>query len=371
MTKPEVRTVATVAFAVLCALIGPAGWAQPLVELLRATPESAAAQGREVIEYLDLTAFALDSDDWWQPLAVQPGEGRLDVALEATTGRYGFDLRDAQLLAFGDPPWRALMVRVAYDRERVEAALTARGYEATTAHTIDRYVSGEDCATDFAAGDHGDLFAGSLGKALRLALLPGVLANSCSTDVSDDVLSAHMGDSPSLFDVASHRELAEAALDHGDPAQALFLGRGTGASLSGIDPAAVFAVDPDLSPEEQSAELAALLETEITREPLPLYTAALLADVGPSERLVLALHYLDRASAETAQPVLEARLEGYLPDRVEGMSFAFATDVITFEGHGEGTAVVVAVVHFGGANAVFRNSVAGLWQRDFAPLALP
>ncbi len=404
MTRCGVRPSVAAAFVLLCMLIQGAGWAQPLAELLRATPQSGAAVGREVIEYLDLTQFALDSDEWWQPLAVHPGEGRLDLAIEASPERYGFDLRGAQLLAFGEPPGRALLVRVAYDPERVHVALSARDFEATTAQTIDRYVWGEaphvDCATNFAAGDDGDLFAGRLGKAVRLALLPGVLASSCSTAVSDDVLAAHAGATLSLFDapsyrelgasaaqwddavlaadnpgralfVRSHRELAEAALDHGDPAQALFLGPGSGASLSGIDPAAVFALSPDLSAEERSAELEALVDAERAREPLPLYLAALLADVGPGERLVLALHYTDEVSAEAALPVFAARLEAFLPDRLEGVPFAVDTHLRTFERHGEATAVVVAVVRFREANTAFRSLVAGLWQRDFAPLALP
>ena len=253
----------------------------------------------------------------------------------------------------------------------MHAALRARGFEATTDQGIDRYLWGEDCATSFAAGDDGDLFAGRLGMAVRLALLPGVLAGSCSTAVSDDVLAAHAGATLSLFDAPSYRELADAALEHGDPAQALFLGPGSGASLSGIDAAAVFALSPDLSAEERSAELEALVEAERAREPLPLYMAALLADVGPGERLVLALHYTDEASAEAALPVFAARLEAFLPDRVEDVPYTVDVHLRPFERHGETTAVVVAVVRFGDANTTFRSLVAGLWQRDFAPLALP
>ena len=113
MTKRGARPSIATAFVVLCMLFGPAGWAHPLAELLRVTPQSGAAVGREVIEYLDLTQFALDADEWWQPLVVQPGAGRLDMAIEASPERFGFDLRGAQLLAFGEPPGRALLVRVA------------------------------------------------------------------------------------------------------------------------------------------------------------------------------------------------------------------------------------------------------------------
>ncbi len=67
----------------------------------------------------------------------------------------------------------------------------------------------------------------------------------------------------------------------------------------------------------------------------------------------------------------EARLEDFLPARLEGVRFTVDTHVRAFERHGEVSAVVVALVTFSEPNTAFRTLVSGVWQQDFAPLAVP
>lgn len=368
---PVTRVITLV--VALAAWLGAAAFAhaQPLAELLRVMPQSGAPTDREVVEYLDLAQFALDGDEAWRSIALHPGEGRLHAALDVTPERYGFDLDDAQLLGYGEPPRRALLLRVAYQPERVREAVRARGFEAVAEQAVERYVSGDDCATDVAAGSDGDLLAGRLGRGIHLALLPGALASACRGDVVDDVLAAHAGAAPTLAATPGFDELVEATLEHGDPAQALILGPGTGAWLGGIDPAAVVAAGPERTPDEVRADLESQLEAERARAPLPLYTAALLADVGPGERVLLALHFADPAQAEAALPVVAARFEAALLEHVDGAPITIDASARAFERAGRHTAVVVASARVDAASRVFGSVVSALWRGDFAPLALP
>ena len=387
----------------LCgSLLAPLALAQPLLELLGLTPVSAVPVDREYIEYVDLSRFLLESDEWWRQLALNPGEGDLLLSLEASPELLGLDIRGAQLLAFGQVPTRGYLLRVAYDPELLARAVGARGYHAVERRGVHLYVRGDGCGDiDLSAADPGDLFSGRLGKAVRLAALPSALAGACDPNVSDDILAAFagealsLGDAPAFRELAemigdardlrleqgspvkallgrSYRELAEAALDWGDPAQALLFGPGTGAYLGRVDPNALFQIDPDLPANDQRALLSKLMDADVSQEPLVPYGAALLADVGPGTHLLIGLHYATQESAEAAAPVLSARVEAFLAEKFAELAHSAHTHVRQLDRHDEATSVVIVEVTLTTAgNTAFRDLIGLLLRGEFTPVALP
>lgn len=310
--------------------------ASPLLQMLALVPDVLdTRQGTPGVAFVDLRALEAaagvespgtaaayeemseEARDAWsaalQRVRVGPAEllAYRNAQMEGMPGLVGFEWFDIErLLAYGAPPASVTVLAAEVDSGRLAERLAARGFERVERHGVTIWHHQRDGALDLRSRDPADPFGANMGRAQRIAVLPGHLANSAYWRATEAVTAAHAGHAPALADSPEYRALAEAVSDSSTGAllQAVFLhpmevGVMPGDPIRPMEPGREQAGErsPGTNPEEADGD------------ELPWYGLAVLADrqEGGERVSVVALLYQDAATARAAAEVLARRLASF------------------------------------------------------------
>lgn len=274
------------------------------------------------------------------------------------------------------------------ERERVHAALAARGFALELLGEVPVWHRFEDGEIFVSDRDLGDPFGGHIGAAARIALLPGMLVGAPTWAKLQSILGAPTAP-PSGSRMSAELKAAVQAVEgfggenstvlqaQAMPMFATYVSRTmldrTRAALNGA------------SPDEDPVATAKVLGAQIAADSsaLPKYFVALLADlqIGEEQVDVIALPYPDAASAARAAEIVSERLRSWaLPGRkADGPALAeFGGSLQSQVVEAEDVAVALVAVRYPSAKAsrqpVTFGSMLPMWmmaigQTEFSPLA--
>jgi hypothetical protein len=256
----------------------------------------------------------------------------------------GFDFFDTDRgLAFGTPPLTGTVFAGRYDTDRMGTVLDSRGFAQEDYSGITIWWRYDDLAMDIAGRNPADPFGGYLGRAARIAVIPGedetvFLANSALSELTHAMVDSALEPSGSLAEQAEYRTLAEAVTDparyEGPLVQALAFNVMV-VGLVPADPMAQVQGGTDAEPTAGYGEL-------------PFYSLALLADRqdGDEEVHLIALLYDSAVAAEAGASELAARLRSLaLPERPDDVIVErFGSTVTPHVYKSEQTGLAAAVV---------------------------
>lgn len=305
----------------------PAADAHPLLQLLARVPDdSRLLGGTPTIGYIDYRAveaarpgagsYATAADFIADSEARTPEAGLwMAATMRIVTGSeifayamrdadvmpaaVGFDLFDIdRVLVFGEPPSQAVFYAGdTLDLDAIAAALTARDYTARTDDDLIIWSHPDGRNVDLLNAEPARPFGGDLGRNDPVIGTDGLLMSS----PDPDVMSALQNMRRSLAQSDDHRAAA-AAITAGDGllVQALYLNPLEVGMMPG-DPAAML-FDPNASDAPDPL---------VDYGELPFYNLAVLADrhEDGDDVAVVALVYLDEATAEAAAAELAARID--------------------------------------------------------------
>lgn len=236
----------------------------------------------------------------WLNSMLAYGAPRLAPYLLSEGHRYpevmGFDFFDIDsALSFGVPPTDGQIFMGDFDADAIDAARTAREFEATEIEGLTAWCSPDGCdagsKVNVSDRDPADVFGGDLGRKQPSVLADSFLFSSADLTTVEAIAGAYNGDQESLAENPVYVAAAEAITQEGLLRQAIL-----------ISPLMIFPGDvTNMLEGTPAAEL----------EPLPVYELLVLADMATEEeqRAVIALVYSDEQNAETAAEVIPSRLE--------------------------------------------------------------
>lgn len=200
-------------------------------------------------------------------------------------------------LEFGEVPAVGLLLGGSLDPDAIGRSLETRGFDRRDIGGVEVWHRFDDWTIRIDAREPADPFAGHLGSAARIALLPDVLASGRAWGIVEATLAALQGDILSLADDPGHRALI--------------------GSLTGPEGLLIQAL---LFPGEALRLYGESWPIGDTADRLPPYTLAGLADrqEGGEQVHVISLVYPDGESAQLAARVLARRIEAFaLPEAPE------------------------------------------------------
>ncbi len=237
-------------------------------------------------------------------------------------------------LEYGAPPYTALILDGTFDADAISAALSGRGFEETDVSGVPVWNRFEDEEMNLRDVEPADPFGGRLGKAARIAILPGHLANSAYWDMTKGIIAAVQGEQPSLADNPNYRALADAiTAPDGLLLQALFFGLADIGLIPG---------DPLAALSGQGAE-----DPTAAYGPLMPYALAVLADrqEGQDQVHLIGLVYPNADVAGPAAEEVANRIQAFtLPEQQETLVERFGAQVSSRVYESESTGQAVAVV---------------------------
>ncbi len=192
------------------------------------------------------------------------------------------------------------------------AALEPRGFAPQQEGEVAFWWRGEDFSISLSEREPDDPFGGALGQAARLGLVNGALIHAAGWEPALAAAAAVSG-GPSLAGDPLVAALA-AALTAGEDGTAVMQAMMIGAPS--LDPFQIL-TDPETGAPRDPAAAAAVIEAAVGEDALPPYFAAALAETltpAGELRLVVALAYPDRATAETARSLLKERTPLTMPE---------------------------------------------------------
>jgi hypothetical protein len=236
-------------------------------------------------------------------------------------------------LEYGVPPQTPLILGGTFDANAISSALSARGFEETDVSSVPVWSRFDDGAISVKDVEPADPFGGQLGKAARIAILPGYLANSAYWDATKGIIAAAQGDQPSLADNPNYRALTDAiTAPDGLLLQALFFDMADIGALP-ADPAAMMAGQG----QDPTADYG----------PLMPYALAVLADrqEGQDQVHLIGLVYPDAAAAASAADEVARRITAFtLPQKTDTLVDQYGAQVSSRVYTSDATGLAVAVV---------------------------
>jgi hypothetical protein len=231
----------------------------------------------------------------------------------------GFDVFDIdRALVLGQPPARGIILQGDFDAEAVTEAYVARDYATGQNNGVVLLNRGDGepgLTQSLQTRDVANPFGGELGRQEPIAVTDEYILNSPNDALLDAMVNAFVGYRRSLYTAPEIAAAAEAvSIGQGQLLQALFLNP-LEIAFPGIDPALLLTPNPDVE---------ALLQPNSEFGPLPLYSAAVLADLqdGPNQVALIALVYSDEATARAAAEEVTQRIATLTPrgdDRLPSM----------------------------------------------------
>jgi hypothetical protein len=274
------------------------------------------------------------------------------------------------------------------ERERVQAALEARGFALETTGEVPIWHRFEDGENSIADRNLSDPFGGHIGAAARIALLPGLLVGAPTWVKLQSVLSAPTAP-PTGSRMSAELEAAVQAVEAFGGKNATVLQAqalpmfATYVTRTMLDRA--WAALNGASPDKDPVAAARVLEAQIAADEnaLPKYLVALLADlqIGDEQVDVIALSYLDETTAARAAARVSERLRRWTrPGRTgEGPVLAQVGATLDSQVVAVGNvAVALIAARYPSAKASTRLNLRGsllpVWmtwigQSEFNPLA--
>lgn len=223
--------------------------------------------------------------------------------MPTTDGFDWFDIDGA--LEYGLPPNIGLILSGKFDAAKIGSALSARAFQKTTVEGVTVWSRYDDFSVHLDALEPSDPFGGHLGLAARVAILPGVVANTRSTHGTTAIVNAYKHINKSLADAPEYRALSGAISDPQTYKGALVQ-------------AAIYTPEMFTYP---AAQLPAILRA-MSHPPalsdygtLPPYRLAALADrqEGKDQVSLAVLVYPDVSTAQSATTELQKRIAGFDP----------------------------------------------------------
>jgi hypothetical protein len=253
----------------------------------------------------DLWVYSFDRVQWGGASYFLPQlEGMSDVV--------GFGWRDVnRLFEAGLPPDFLTVYEGEFDRDAIDAALSARDFATEERGGISVWHRFDDNATNLAETEPADPFSGHLGSGARIADYDGQLVFARNWPTLEGAIAARAGEAPSLAAADDFRALAEALNDgEGSLLRAMLLPEGTTQQFNSLPEA------PSIILERLPEEWGISVEGWGS---LPAPGIAAIADrqEGEDQVNIIALVYDDAATAESAAQEMTTRLQTFDPGLYE------------------------------------------------------
>jgi hypothetical protein len=224
----------------------------------------------------------------------------------------GFGWRDVnRLFEAGLPPDFLTVYEGEFDRDAIDAALSARDFATEERGGISVWHRFDDNATNLAETEPADPFSGHLGSGARIADYDGQLVFARNWPTLEGAIAARAGEAPSLAAADDFRALAEALNDgEGSLLRAMLLPEGTTQQFNSLPEA------PSIILERLPEEWGISVEGWGS---LPAPGIAAIADrqEGEDQVNIIALVYDDAATAESAAQEMTTRLQTFDPGLYE------------------------------------------------------
>ncbi len=329
-TKIVLLFIVLIVLAVAPAAAQDGGGADnPLLDMLALVPADAApTDAVPIFGYADYRALeaarglenpgtfeAFDADEegvagYWRNALFRLSSGpRLDylfaqvIDMPRLVGFEWFDVNRG--LTFGIPPAEGTIFAGEFDTGNMGEALSARDFEQVDYEGVAIWRRFEDGSVSIEDREPGDPFGGALGRAARIAVIPGnddmiYLANSAADIGTQMMVDAAQGNVASLADDPDYRALAEAVTDSNYYGGVLIQ-----ASVFHVFRVGFVPDEPVMAGGDEDAP-----DPMADYGELPVYSLAMLADrqEGDEEVHIVALVYADADTAQIAAEELAARL---------------------------------------------------------------
>lgn len=223
----------------------------------------------------------------------------------------GFDWFDIdQAAEYGEPPGQGRILAGNFDANKIDAAVSQRGYTRNDLNGFPVWCGPEGCENgskmDPKSIEQGEPFGGDLGRKWTLLLKSGYLVGSGDYQVIQTQADVFAGQQPSLADAAEYRTAAQAITQSGILIQAYF-----------INPAMIGTMSDSVCVRLTAARRIQCLDQARTQfVPIPAYSLLVLADAATEteQKATVTLVYDNEADTQTAIAVIQSRLTSYVSE---------------------------------------------------------